>query len=197
VLTRPYPRRCRYNFFDNGTSDRYQLLPTYDQLVVQLDSGGPRRNTVNGHDYVTWLYTISGVIVTDFASPGISEPHLGHIGGTWSEPFHLPVDPELVIQRSGYGCIDESEWPPNAVDPEQVNYFYDSTCLVEDPQPPGTIGCQQCHCQFMPTKDCVHALQQGIGETGTVQVNFRRLAWCVRVDSLSSLSLLSSAIIAC
>jgi hypothetical protein len=72
-----------------------------------------------------------------------------------------------------------------------------STCMVEDPQPPGTIGCQQCHCQFNPPNDCVRALKQNIGETGKVQVTFRRLAWCVRVDSLSSLSILSSAIISC
>jgi hypothetical protein len=58
-----------------------------------------------------------------------------------------------------------------------VPYFYDSTCWPEDPQPQGTIGCQQCHCQFMAQEKCTQALQQNIGETGTVQVNFKRIAW--------------------
>ena len=54
-------------------------------------------------------------MVTDPASPGASEPALSTIDGTWDEPFDLPADPELVMERTGYDCLEEATYPANSV----------------------------------------------------------------------------------
>jgi hypothetical protein len=70
---------------------------------------------------------------------------LSTIGGTWDEPFDLPADPELVMQRTGYACLDEFGFPPNSAFEESVYYFYDQTCQVETP------ATSACHVTQFPT----------------------------------------------
>ena len=72
------------------------------------------------------------MLLSDEASPGVSERRLRRVGGKWSEPFVLPVDPELVMQRTGYACMDEDAFPFGSVDSEEVDSFYDQTAVVED-----------------------------------------------------------------
>ena len=71
------------------------------------------------------------MLVSDGASPGESERKLANVGGTWREPFILPVDPELLLQRTGYACMDEDQFPFGSVDSEEVDSFYDQTAVVE------------------------------------------------------------------
>jgi hypothetical protein len=87
--------------------------------------GKPERRTIQGHDVMAVDYRFSSTLLTDAASPAISEPRLRQIGGTWSEPFILPVDPELVLQRTGYACLNEDSYPFNSVDSEEIDAFYD------------------------------------------------------------------------
>jgi hypothetical protein len=117
----------------------------------------PRRTQVGTHDYVAVKYHFWTYIVTDPASPGGSEPALNTVGGTWDEPFDLPADPELLMERTGYACLDESTYPPNSVFEESVNYFYDQTCPVETPLT------SVCHVTQFPTESCTDALTHHIG----------------------------------
>ena len=32
------------------------------------------------------------------------------MGSTWDEPFILPIDPELLFQRTGFACMDEDSF---------------------------------------------------------------------------------------
>ena len=66
---------------------------------------------MDGHDVVSVPYPFSSTLLTDFASPGVSEPQLAKVGGTWDEPFILPIDPELLFQRTGFACMDEESVP--------------------------------------------------------------------------------------
>jgi hypothetical protein len=119
--------------------------------------GDPQRTQVGTHDYVAVKYHFWTYIVTDPLSPGTSEPALSTLGGTWDEPFNLPADPELVMQRTGYACIDESGFPPNSVFEESVYYFYDQTCQVETP------ATSLCHITQFPSESCTQALANHVG----------------------------------
>jgi hypothetical protein len=152
-----YYRLVFRQFFYTAPPNRGALaLPPRSAWKFEL-SGTPRRMRIGTHDYVAVKYHFWTYIVTDPASPGISEPALSPIGGTWDEPFDLPADPELVMQRTGYACLDESTYPPNSVFEESVRYFFDQTCAVETPAAP------ICHITQFPVESCTDALTNHIG----------------------------------
>ncbi|HWX92842.1 MAG TPA: hypothetical protein VNY29_09440, partial [Terriglobales bacterium] len=130
----------------------------------------PTRTLIGGHDYVAVPYHFWTYIVTDPASPGTSEPALSTIGGTWDEPFDLPADPEMVMQRTGYACLDEFGFPPNSAFEESVYYFYDQTCQVETP------ATSACHVTQFPTESCTQALSNHIGMLQP-NMHFTRVAY--------------------
>jgi hypothetical protein len=134
--------------------------------------GSPRRHVVDGHDMVSVGYAFSSVLVSDEASPGESERKLRNVGGTWEEPFVLPIDPELLLQRTGYACMDEDQFPFGSVDSEEVDSFYDQTAVVEKTL--GNVG--QYHFTLQPTESCVEALRNHVGRVST-SMRFERLAW--------------------
>jgi hypothetical protein len=132
----------------------------------------PTRRVVDGHDVVSVPYQFSSTLLSGVGEPGVSEPQLAKIGGTWDEPFILPIDPELVFQRTGYACMDEDSFPFNSVDSEEVDSFYDQTAVVE--RTLGNVG--QSHFTRQPTESCVQALQNHVGSVVT-SMHFERLPW--------------------
>lgn len=147
-------------------------LPLPPEAVWDIRLGGePARNRVNGHDVVSVPYVFESVLLSDEASPGISEPKLRRAGGTWDEPFVLPVDPELVMQRTGYACMDESQFPFASVDSEEVDTFYDHTAVVER-----ELSKDGYHQTVMPDRSCVQALRDHVGKVRT-SVHYERLPW--------------------
>jgi hypothetical protein len=146
-------------------------LPPHPLWNIDL-VGSPKRQMYQGHDVVTINYTFDSVLLTDLASPGLSEPKLKTVGGKWREPFVLPLDPEFVMQRTGFACMDESEFPFASVDSEEVDSFYDQTCDVEA----GLSNDGQCHYTKQPTQSCVEAVQNNIGKVETT-VLYERLPW--------------------
>jgi hypothetical protein len=152
--------------------------PTKDSLPLPLPagwkitlSGTPQRTMVDGHDVVAVNYSLATTLLTTAASPAKSEPMLAATGSTWDEPFIFPVDPELVLQRTGYACMDEAEFPPNSVDSEEVDSFYDQACGVE-----GMQSHTGCHYSALPQSSCVDALTAKIGKVST-NLHFVRKAW--------------------
>jgi hypothetical protein len=115
-------------------------------------------------------YTFHSHILSDAASPAVVEPQLAAIGGTWSEPFLLPVDPDLLLERTGYACMDEFAFPPFSVFEQNTWYFYDQTCPVEDPSAPN------CHVTVFPTESCQDALTSHVGLLQTT-MDFMRIPW--------------------
>ena len=77
---------------------KWQLpLPPKPLWEIELSTDGPRRDTIQNHDYVLIDYTFNSTLLTDQESPAVAEPNLRTIGGTWTEPFVLPVDPNATI----------------------------------------------------------------------------------------------------
>ena len=146
-------------------------LPPEPEWQITL-AGGPSRRTVDGHDVVSVHYAFSSVLLSDEDSPGKAEMKLRTVGGTWNEPFVFPIDPELVMQRTGYACMDEDQFPFGSIDSEEVDSFYDQTAVVEKAL--GPIGFY--HFTRQPTESCVDALKNHVGRVAT-SVKFVRLAW--------------------
>src|SRR6516225_3834534 len=128
------------------------LPPQRDKWNVTLNGAARRDSTINGHDMVVVDYTFSSVIVTDSVSPGLVDPNLPVIGGSTSEKIDLPADPELLLERTGYACMDEFEFPLGSVFEENTWYFYDQTCKKENPDN------ASCHETQFPKESCVESL---------------------------------------
>ncbi|MDL2335232.1 MAG: lysyl oxidase family protein [Chloroflexota bacterium] len=145
-------------------------LPPEPLWNIQF-SGEPTRQKIDGHDVVAVNYHFTSILLSDAKSPGQSEPSLAQVGGRWREHFLLPVDPELVMQRTGYACMDEAEFPFGSVDSEEVDAFYDQTAVVED-----ALSREGYHQTVMPTESCVDAVTNHIGAVRTY-VQYTRLTW--------------------
>lgn len=149
-----------------------QQLPLPPEEVRTITVTGPaRRAEVEGHDYVLVDYALSTVIVTDVDSPATSEPELAEVGGVWSEPFTFPLDPELLFQRTGYACMDEAQFPPNSVDSENVEFYFDEYCEIESELSPNG-----CHYTELPLESCLDALSLYVGRVET-SLDFERIAY--------------------
>ena len=158
----------RVAFYDEP---KQQLpLPPLSLWQIQL-TGTPVRQTYQGHDVVSVGYAFNSVLLSDAVSPGVSEPRLRTIGGKWVEPFQLPLDPDFVMQRTGFACLDEAEFPFASVDSGEVDQFYDQTCGVED-----GLSSEQCHNAKTVTQSCLEALRDHIGRVD-VGLAFERIPW--------------------
>jgi hypothetical protein len=170
-----YRLNFRPYFYEDDSGKQQLPLPPESVLDVALVADGSgqkvRREMVDGHDYVLADYSLKAVVVTDVDSPGTSEPALAEVGGEWDEPFTFPIDPELLVQRTGYACMDEAEFPPNSVDSEDVEFFYDQTCEVEDELTP-----DGCHYTKLATESCLDALDAHVGKVDT-GFHYERVAW--------------------
>jgi len=140
-------------------------LPPQSVWHIQL-TNAPARVAQNGHDLVAVNYHFQTYLVTDAASPGAVEPNLAKTGGSWDEPFNLPSDPELLLERTGYACMDEFEYPVGSVFEENTWYFYDDTCRPHS----------SCHPTVVAKESCVEALQKHTGIVKT-NVHFTRVAY--------------------
>ncbi|CAF1397157.1 unnamed protein product [Rotaria sordida] len=120
--------------------------------------------TIDDHYLYVRNYTFHNILITDADSLAESDDRLTQINGSMTETFNMPVDPFLVVQRTGFACMGEAQWTPNSVDAETTEIFYDDTCDVEEPQAANLTGCQQCHCTYpLPNVSCVDALKQSVG----------------------------------
>lgn len=154
------------------TEEGRKQLPLPPEALWNITfSGPPERKEVEGHDVLVRAYRFDSMLLTTESSPAQSDPALAEVGGAVEETFHFPVDPTLLFQRTGYACLDENQYPPESVDAENVSYFFDDTCGVEDPMSP------VCHySQPYPTESCVDALTKHVG-TAVSTFTFQRVAW--------------------
>jgi len=117
-------------------------LPPKDLWSVTLDAAGAQHKTFQGHEAVLIRYELTTTILTDVDSPATAEPRLSRVGGVWNEPFKLPLDPEFLLQRTGFACVDEDALPPHTADSENVRFLESlATVIVTDEPTPVTITC--------------------------------------------------------
>ena len=152
-------------FYNESEGKSALPLPPEEVWNIQFEKK-PFRTTIDSHDLVLLNFTFSSTLLTDRESPAKSEPNLGSIGGEWAERFILPIDPELVFQRTGFACMDEDQFPPASVDAEEVGNFYDQE-MEQD---------SEAHYSEKPEMSCVEALDSEIGKVETSLI-FERLPW--------------------
>lgn len=145
------------------------LPPDVSKWRLQL-VGVPHRVKKDGHDAVVMNYRFETYLVSDTASPGLVEPALAEVGGRWTEDFQLPLDPDSLVERTGYACMDEMEYPPNSVFEANPHYFYDDTCEVETPDT------SACHVTDFPAESCADALAAHAGRVATA-MRFSRIPY--------------------
>ncbi|MBX3191147.1 MAG: hypothetical protein KF819_29390 [Labilithrix sp.] len=176
----------RGKHYDNGSHKGALPLPPASQRTIRLQ-GEPRRIAEGAHDTIVVSYRFEGTLLTDVASPGISEPRLAAEGGAWDESFMFPIDPALLFQRTRYACMNEADLPPGSVDGEEVDRFYDQDC--KDEATLSRFG--QCHATERPGRSCRQAIVDEVGAVDTV-MRFTRRGWDpvvaerVRVSEISS-----------
>lgn len=161
IETTLYRLVYRNFFYDNAGQ-----LPLPPKEIWEVTVSAPRRATIDGHDLVVVDYTLHSTLLTPYKQPAIAEPKLAKAGGVWVEPFVLPADPDLLLERTGYACMDEADFPPNSVDTENARAFYDDLCE-------GDTGC---HITEPVAIDCRTAVADAIGAVET-NVRFERLPW--------------------
>lgn len=179
----------RNYFYDDADAKGQLPLPPAELWNVELVDK-PARAEVNGHDLVAVHYRLSSTLLTNEASVPKAEPALSEVGGEWDEPLVLPVDPELLLQRTGYACMDEDEFPPNSVDGENVATFYDQECeaAVQEDETQNS----DCHITQHPDESCVDALDRAVGKVET-NLHFERLAWDDALAEQSRLGAVTNA----
>ena len=169
-----YRLNFRSSFYDEDSGKNQLPLPPPEVQAIHFVKNKGKtayRATVEGHDYVLADYELEATVVTDVESPAVSEPSLADIGGTWTEDFVFPVDPELLVQRTGFACMDEAEFPPNSVDTEDIEFFYDQECDVEP-----ELSTEGCHLTKLADMSCLDALTANVGKV-EVGIRFERIAW--------------------
>lgn len=148
--------------------DEVGQLPLPPREQWQLAVGAPERRTIDGHDLVVVDYTFAGTLLSGADQAALADPALAEIGGVVEEAFVLPVDPELLLERTGYACMDEEDFPPNSVDSENARTFFDDTC--EGGPESG------CHVTEAPAESCIEALRANVGAVDAV-LRFERRPW--------------------
>lgn len=156
------------DFFYSDASRRMMALPPEQIWKIRIHGKHPHRvRTEDGHDAVLVGYSFRSTLLTDADSPALAEPRLREVGGTWDEPFYLPLDPEFLFQRTGYACMDEDSYPLGTVRSENAAQMFDQECDVE------TADTASCHFTAFPTVSCVDALARSSGKVNTA-VRFER-----------------------
>lgn len=161
----------RQYFYEQDTKQQLPLPPK-ELWNITLYANGAQRRQVAGHDMIVIGYTLDTMLLSPAASPAEAEPALAEVGGTWDEPFVLPMDPMFLYQRTGYACMNEADYPPHSVFEENARWFFDQTCDVEAPT---ALGCHQT-APAEVTSSCVEALDSVVGKVET-SMRFERLAW--------------------
>jgi hypothetical protein len=163
--------KYRLNFRPFIQIGKRQLpLPQPELWQINFDPNGPRRETIQDHDLVLINYEFSSTLLSDAESPGTSEPEISEVGGVWQEPFVLPLDPDLLLQRTDNACLNEAGFPPNSYDSENVFLFYDHTCTAD------STGAAGCHRTQRPSTSCQEMLELRVGQVAT-EMRFERLEW--------------------
>jgi hypothetical protein len=168
-----YRLAYRNFYYDTGVLQLPLPPDSLWNVTIRPDAMGKkaRRAMVGTHDAVLVDYDFESTLLATTDSAKSSQPELGKVGGKWDEPFIFPVDPELLLQRTGYACMDEVGFPPNSVDSEETAVFYDQECEAE-----GTPSHTGCHFTALPTEGCTEAVEKHVGRVDT-KVHFERLKW--------------------
>ncbi len=171
IETTSYRLVFRNLYFEPEEGKGILPLPPVETWKVVL-AGPAEVRTIDGHSLVAVDYTFTSTLLGPAHDAVNADARLTGPGTSVEESFVLPVDPEHILERTGYACMNEADFPPNSVDTENARSFYDHDCaggvLVE---------ADGCHLSYpVPDESCVDALKNHVGSVETT-VRFERLAW--------------------
>ncbi len=159
--------RLTYRNFYGENQGQLPLPPVERwQITVQPAT----RANIDGHDLVLASYSFASTLLTPTDEPARADARLASVAGVVDEAFVLPADPEQLFERTGYACMNETDFPPGSVDTENAPAFYDDACAA------GMVT-NGCHLTPpIPTLSCQEAVQAAIGGVDAT-FHFERIAW--------------------
>lgn len=156
--------------------DRHALMvPPEEKWVLTFNPAGPKRITIDSHDYLAINYSFYSVLVTNSESVKVSEPSLEEIGGIWRGNWTLPADPQHLFHKTKYACMDEAFFPKNSVYNGNSFFFYNDFCQPE-PEHKYDAYLKRCHWTDFPKVSCIEAVKSEIGSV-KVTVEWQRLEY--------------------
>ncbi|KAF0719853.1 Aste57867_743 [Aphanomyces stellatus] len=167
----------RPTYYENKTAGQ-MMLPDPKMMDISF-VGDAQVVAIDGHHYVARNYTMSAYVVGPKGDAAKVDADLETVGGAVVETFVFPVDPELVMQRTNFSCMNEGQFPLGSLDAESMHWYFDDTCTNEVDKPfnrSAGVPCNQCHCTVDVQLNCVDAIQKAIGAT-TANVTFTHVAW--------------------
>ena len=76
------------------------IVPNITQWTITMKP--PTTRVIDGHNLLVRDYSFTTYILGPFGNAIVSDPRLYKIGNSVSEIFNLPVDPQMLLQRSGF-----------------------------------------------------------------------------------------------
>ncbi|RIB05223.1 hypothetical protein C2G38_2281493 [Gigaspora rosea] len=137
------------------------------EQVWEFNLGKAYRTKIGVHDYIAVDVDFYSVLVTNAKTINTSEPALNIIDGKWSDHWILPVDPEFLLQKTGFACIDKSY--TLTVESENIWAYYNDSCETE-PQPTSEY----------PAICCADVLNQNVGFVN-VTITWHRIPYTENV----------------
>jgi len=153
------------------------MLPLSNAWTIEFTSS-PTVQTIEGHQHVARDFTLRTYIIGSTGTAAIADDALSTVGGIVFENYTLPVDPQLLMQRTGYACMDENLFPHGSLDPESPHIYFDDSCTAGEPDilNANTSCLYGCHCTQGADLDCSAAISTYIGTSETALM-FTRLPW--------------------
>ena len=146
-------------------------LPPVEKWVITFKGPAGLRE-IDGHKVWARDFRFASVLLGPADQAELADARLTAPGVAVEEDFVLPVDPEHILERTDFACMNEADFPPNSVDTENARSFFDDTCTGGT-----TVENDGCHLSFpIPDKDCAEAIRDHIGAVAT-KVRFERIAW--------------------
>jgi hypothetical protein len=84
-------------------SERQLTIPPKPLWQIELTSEAFKIKIEN-HQYVARMYHFNSMLVGPANGLNASQPMLTEIGGTFIQSFTVPIDPEHLLQRTGFAC---------------------------------------------------------------------------------------------
>jgi hypothetical protein len=160
---------------------RYQLtLPPLEKWKITLIDSGPTKQVIQGHSYLLRNYQFESVLVTRADDIYKSEKILTEVNGSFTESFMVPMDPQHMLQRTGYACADESGFTKDTVDSQNMWSFFDAACGAEPILTSANYTYDKisvrCHLTTFPNQSCSQVLEKNVGYT-FLKITWKRIAW--------------------
>jgi len=154
------------------------ILPGREAWSIKFTSE-PKIVTVDNHKLLVRDYQFETYLIGLAGSAAKADAIFLTIGGESSYEYYFPIDPQLIMQRTRYDCMNEADFPKHSVDPEFTDSFYDDTCGPEvftEPRTACTTDVVSCHCTESVSTSCANSIAKNVGGV-KVTLFFKMVAW--------------------